>query len=129
MFLKNVLRKLRLRLDVRFAEGFFSIECVAAVSGIRTGDLVSLCGDLKFPNPIVCYRCHCAWLPSFLCVLFCMCVHARDAGEWWMTGELPPCPFERGVEVPFNNIITFNFVVCQDRLETHLLQLFAHPEN
>jgi len=33
------------------------------------------------------------------------------------------------MEVPFHNSITGgNFMVYQDRLETNLLQLFAHPE-
>jgi len=33
-----------------------------------------------------------------------------------------------GAEVPFSRNIIGNFVVYQDRLETYLLQLFAHPE-
>ena len=47
-----------------------------------------------------------------------------------MTGVLPPDLIkgeEKGAEVPFHNRITGNFMVYQDRLETHLLQLFAHP--
>jgi len=33
-----------------------------------------------------------------------------------------------GVEVSFYESIMSNFMVCQDRLETNLLQLFAHPK-
>jgi len=29
----------------------------------------------------------------------------------------------------FNNIVTGNYLVYKDRLETNLLQLFAHPQN
>jgi len=35
----------------------------------------------------------------------------------------------RRTEVPFHNSVTSNFIVYQDRLETNLLQPFAHPEN
>ena len=44
----------------------------------------------------------------------------------------PPFPFKRGAmgaEEPFHNRITGNFMVSKDRLETNLLQLFAHPQN
>ena len=34
-----------------------------------------------------------------------------------------------GAEVPFHKSIIGSFMVCQDRLETNLLQLFGHPEN
>jgi len=46
-----------------------------------------------------------------------------------MTGY---CPFKSGAtgaEVPFHNRIIGNFMVYQDRLETKLLQLFAHTQN
>jgi len=33
-----------------------------------------------------------------------------------------------GTEVPFHKSIMVNLMVHQDRLETNLLQLFAHPE-
>jgi len=49
-----------------------------------------------------------------------------------MTGAFSPCPFKRGAtgaEVLFHNRIIGNFMVFEDRLETNLLQLFAHPEN
>jgi len=36
---------------------------------------------------------------------------------------------ETGAEVLFHNRIIGNFIVYQDRLETNLLQLFAHVEN
>jgi len=40
----------------------------------------------------------------------------------------PPCPLkgeETGAQVPLHNSIISNFIICQDRLETNLLQLFA----
>ena len=46
--------------------------------------------------------------------------------------DIAPCPFERGAtgaEVPFHNNVIGSFMVCQYRIETNLLQLFAHPEN
>jgi len=46
-------------------------------------------------------------------------------------GALSPCPFKReaaGAEVLFHNSIVGNFINFQYRLETNLLQLFAHPE-
>jgi len=33
-----------------------------------------------------------------------------------------------GAEVPAHNSTKGNLIVYQDRLETYLLQLFAHPE-
>jgi len=48
-----------------------------------------------------------------------------------MTGALPPCPFIReawGTEVPFYKCTIGKFMVYQDRLETDLIQLLAHPE-
>jgi len=51
-----------------------------------------------------------------------------DAGE----PDISTLLFKRrvtGTEVPFHNSIIGNFMVYQDRLETNLLQLFAHPEN
>jgi len=33
------------------------------------------------------------------------------------------------VEVPFHDSIVDNFMFYQDKLETNLLQLFAHPDN
>jgi len=46
-------------------------------------------------------------------------------------GALPPSLSTGGQwgEVPFHNSITGNVMVYHDRLETNLLQLFAHPEN
>jgi len=47
-------------------------------------------------------------------------------------GAMPPCPFLKGatgVEVPFHSSIIGHLRVYKDRLETNLLQLFAHPEN
>jgi len=47
-------------------------------------------------------------------------------------GALPPCPFKKkatAVEVPFHDSIVDNFMFYQDKLETNLLQLFAHPDN
>jgi len=34
-----------------------------------------------------------------------------------------------GNDVPFHNSIIGNFIVYQDRIETDLLKLCAHPEN
>ena len=54
----------------------------------------------------------------------------RRAGTW--RGHFPLCLFKRGaagVEVPFPNSTIGNSMVYQDRSETNLLQLFAHPEN
>ena len=48
------------------------------------------------------------------------------------TGALTPCPFNRGVtgaEVLFRNSTIGNLMFYHDRLETNLLQLFAHPDN
>jgi len=56
----------------------------------------------------------------------------RDAGERWNDRVIFPLPFQKGAtwtEVPFHNRIIGNFMVCKDRLETSLLQLFAHPQN
>jgi len=52
------------------------------------------------------------------------------AEQGWMTEHLP-LPFERGsigVHVPLYNSIISNFMIYQDRLETNLLQLFAHTK-
>ena len=41
-------------------------------------------------------------------------------------------PFRKGsngADVSFHNRIIGNFSVCQDRIETDLLKLCAHPEN
>jgi len=35
---------------------------------------------------------------------------------------------ENGAEAPFHSSIAGNFMIYRDRLETHLLQLFTHPE-
>jgi len=48
-----------------------------------------------------------------------------------MSGTSPPCPFTkgaRGAAVPFDENVIGNFMVYQDRIETNLLQPFAHPE-
>jgi len=48
-----------------------------------------------------------------------------------MTGALSHMHFHKGrtgAEVPFYKSIRGNFMVYQDRFETNLLQLFAHPE-
>jgi len=44
------------------------------------------------------------------------------------TGALP-LSFQMGAEVPLHNSIIGNFMICQGRLVTNLLQLFAHPQN
>ena len=52
----------------------------------------------------------------------------QRAGAW--RGHCP-LPFHRratGAEVPFHKSIIGNFMVYQDRIETNVLQLFAHPE-
>jgi len=49
-----------------------------------------------------------------------------------MTGALSPFPLKRGptgAQVPLHNSIISNFMIYQDRLETNLLQLFAHTQN
>ena len=46
-------------------------------------------------------------------------------------GALSPCPVIKGATgaaVPFYENIVSNFMVYQDRIETNLLQLFAHLE-
>jgi len=46
-------------------------------------------------------------------------------------GQCLPCPFIRiatGAEAPFHNSIIAHFMVCKDRLETNVLQVFAHRE-
>ena len=58
----------------------------------------------------------------------------RDAGERTIDELISPCPSKSkreatGVEVPFHNKTIGNSVICKDRLETNLLQLFAHPRN
>jgi len=48
-----------------------------------------------------------------------------------MMGLFPPDLLKgaTGAEVPFHNRIIGNFMVDKHRLETKLLQLFAHPQN
>ena len=49
-----------------------------------------------------------------------------------MAGASPTCPLnggQRGRRCRFQNIIVSNFVAYQDRIDTNLLQLFAHPED
>jgi len=55
---------------------------------------------------------------------------SRDVGEWGHDEGAPQTFLKRGngAEVPFYRRITRNFMVYQDRLESYLLQLFAHPE-
>jgi len=52
-----------------------------------------------------------------------------DAGTGVHDGVLPPCLLRgrvMGAQVPLRNSIISNFMIYQDRLETNLLQLFAH---
>jgi len=56
----------------------------------------------------------------------------RDARGWRHGGGIAPLTFQKGetvTEVSFDNSIIGDFMVCQHRPETNLLQLFAHPEN
>ena len=58
---------------------------------------------------------------------------SRKAGERGKSGAIIALLFQKGsngegTEVPFHHSITGNFMVYQDRIETNLLQLFAHPE-
>jgi len=56
----------------------------------------------------------------------------QGSGEQGNGGCIAPLPFKRGAtgaEVPFYNYIIGHFMVYQNRIETNLLQLFAHPEN
>jgi len=53
----------------------------------------------------------------------------RKGGAW--RGHCPTCPFIRGAtgtDVPLYKSIIGKFMAYQDRIETNLLQLFAHPE-
>jgi len=53
----------------------------------------------------------------------------QRAGEWLV--QCPPFLSNGGTTravVPFYNSIICNFIVYQERFETNLLQLFAHPE-
>jgi len=43
-------------------------------------------------------------------------------------GGIAPLTCHKGAEVPFYKIFIGNFMVSQDRIETNLLQPFAHPE-
>jgi len=55
-----------------------------------------------------------------------------DAGGWRHGWSIAPLLFQKEAtwaEVPFYNSIIGNFMDYQDRLETNLLQLFAHTEN
>jgi len=55
----------------------------------------------------------------------------EDAGERGNDGVIAPWPFIKGAteaEVPYHNSIISHFMVYKDRLETNLLQLFAHAE-
>jgi len=48
------------------------------------------------------------------------------------SGGIAPLTFQKGVHGSgglFDNSIISNFMVCHDRIETNLLQLFKHPEN
>jgi len=59
-------------------------------------------------------------------------IENREAKERGMVEVLPPCLLKRGktrAEVLFYNNIIGNFMVYQFRIETNLLQLFAHREN
>jgi len=38
-------------------------------------------------------------------------------------------PFEKGAQVPLYHSIISNFMIYQNRLQTNLLQLFAHSQN
>ena len=38
-------------------------------------------------------------------------------------------PFQQGPEVPLHNSAIGDFMVYQHRIQTNLLQLFAHPDN
>ena len=62
-----------------------------------------------------------------------VCVHvdSKDAGERMHDRGIPPWPFIKGAtgaQVRFYESIIGNFMACDDRIETNLLQLFAHPE-
>jgi len=56
-------------------------------------------------------------------------VLGRDVGERGHDWALPFQKEGNGAEVPFHKSIIGNFMVYQERLETNLLQLFAHPYN
>jgi len=58
-------------------------------------------------------------------------VQARTPESEEMAGHCPPALSKgggTGAEVPFHNNVIGNFVVYQYRVETNLLQLFAHRE-
>ena len=53
----------------------------------------------------------------------------RDARTWVHYGGTAPCPLkgvQRGHKCPSHNSTVSNSMIDQDRLETNLLQLFAH---
>jgi len=53
----------------------------------------------------------------------------REKWTNYMPRYLPFRKGSNGADVSFHNNIIGNFIVCQDRIETDLLKLCAHPEN
>jgi len=53
----------------------------------------------------------------------------RENWTNYMSRYLPFRKGSNGADVPFHNSIIGNFIVYQDRIETHLLKLSAHSEN
>ena len=58
---------------------------------------------------------------------FNVCISTPENGG--MAGAFIPWHFKRGAEVPLHNSIISNFMIYQDRIETNLLQPFAHPQS
>jgi len=68
---------------------------------------------------------------TFEIFLYSERIKSRDAKERGHDGDISPLPFHKGgkgAAVPFYENVIGNFMVCQVRIETNLLQLFAHPE-
>jgi len=54
---------------------------------------------------------------------------SKDAGEQESDRGISLSSFQRGRRYLFHYSIIGNFLVCQDQIETNLLQLFAQQEN
>jgi len=57
------------------------------------------------------------------------CFHGKNGQITCPVRYLPFRKGSNGAYLPFHNSIIGNFIVHQDRIETALLKLCAHPEN
>jgi len=58
--------------------------------------------------------------------------NSASTGNGQITCPVRYLPFRKGsngADLPFHNSITGKFILYQDRIETVLLKLYAHPEN